>query len=89
MFLYAKLVLSNLYNQPNQLSLEEEIRKENFPKELGDAYAYYNTPQQKATITEKLTDTNVSSSAFEKLRAIKSGQSQKSFLAGWYAQSVS
>jgi hypothetical protein len=37
MFLYAKLVMSNLYNQPNRLSLEEEIRKENFPQELGDA----------------------------------------------------
>ncbi|KAF2999267.1 hypothetical protein E8E13_003411 [Curvularia kusanoi] len=38
MFLYAKLVMSNLYHQPTRLKLEEAIREDNFPHALGDAY---------------------------------------------------
>lgn len=37
MFLYAKLVMTNLFAQPNLRSLIDEIQSEIFPKELEDA----------------------------------------------------
>lgn len=39
MFLYAKLVLENLYNQTKRINLHRELEAERFPKGLEDAYA--------------------------------------------------
>lgn len=38
MFLYAKLVMENLYKQPTRDSLIKAIKKENFPNGLKEAY---------------------------------------------------
>jgi hypothetical protein len=38
MFLYAKLVMDNLYNQPTRGDMIEAIKLENFPDGLKEAY---------------------------------------------------
>ncbi|EPS38656.1 hypothetical protein H072_7600 [Dactylellina haptotyla CBS 200.50] len=38
MFLYAKVVLDNLYEQESEADLEEELAGENFPQGLKEAY---------------------------------------------------
>jgi hypothetical protein len=38
MFLYAKVVLDNLFSQGSPAELENELAKENFPEELDTAY---------------------------------------------------
>ena len=37
MFLYARLVLVNLLASPTRADVADAIKRENFPKELGDA----------------------------------------------------
>jgi len=38
MFLYAKIVLGNLLRQPSLGHLKRELKNENFPKGLDEAY---------------------------------------------------
>lgn len=39
MFLYAKVVLSNLLDQPTLGDFEREIEEENFPQGMDEAYS--------------------------------------------------
>jgi hypothetical protein len=38
MFLYAKVVLNNLLRQPSRGHFKRELREENFPKGMDQAY---------------------------------------------------
>jgi hypothetical protein len=38
MFLYAKVVLDNLFSQDSPAEFEEEMASDNFPTDLGKAY---------------------------------------------------
>ena len=41
MFLFAKLVMRNIYDQPTWIQLIEEIKPSRFPQGLGQAYVHF------------------------------------------------
>jgi hypothetical protein len=43
MFLYAKVVLSNLLSQPTRGHFKMELQEENFPKGMDQAYVFPET----------------------------------------------
>jgi hypothetical protein len=47
MFLYAKVVLSNLLDQPTISDFEREIQEENFPQGIDQAYTSYSLLSQR------------------------------------------
>jgi hypothetical protein len=53
MFLYAKVVLSNLWSQPTRGHFKMELQEENFPKGMDQAYGSQTPPSQRSP--EELT----------------------------------
>ena len=54
MFLYAKVVLSNLLDQPTSGDFERELEEENFPQGMDQAYS----PQRSSSLATELRRSN-------------------------------
>jgi hypothetical protein len=52
MFLFAKLVMENLYSQTKRANLTKELEPDKFPRGLEDAYVFYQPSVEQATVVD-------------------------------------